>query len=336
MSFIGDFIELFDKNDDFSIGLFGPNGIGKTTLIAAMIEEFKAFSRDAERKNSLRLKLKGADENTNRKLSTRINDLKSGIGMGVFTTGTLTATAEHEEYKLKFEVEGRFDKNFIMHDFPGEWLNNPGKLEQLDVASWNVCILPVDACVIMECHERRYEQKMRVNLGIAQIEEFVSDWLSKRGSNPGLFIIAPVKCESYFDKPAVSLLASDKSLLLFNKVRECYKGVLDAVKDKKNIKGLYMPVNTVGCCYLKKPSWTKDGEFMGEFAISPMKGNNNWRPFGPVYIMFAICQFIRHCFNNGKYLSSRVEAFCRAVDTLEKLVDERDTEQRYERTIILQ
>ncbi len=284
--------------------------------------------------------IKGADGFTNQKLSKRINELKSGIGMGVFTTGMLAGTGEHEEFKLKFEVEDKFEKNFVMHDFPGKWLKDSPMLEKLDVARWNVCILPVDACIIMESNERRYEQKVRDNLCVDQVEGFVSDWQSKRGSNPGLLIIAPVKCESYFDKPAVSLLASDKSLLLFNKVRECYKDVLNAVKEKKNIQGLYMPVNTVGCCYLKKPSWTKDGEFTGEFAISPVKGNHNWRPFGPVYIMFEICQFIRHCFrcaeNSGKHLSSRVEAFCSAVDTLEKLEAERDAEQRYERTSTLQ
>lgn len=329
----------FFKYDDpkkFNIGLFGPSRIGKTTLIAAMVEEFKKFSDDVLADHDSYLKLSATDQITLQKLATRINDLKAGIDYGSFTTGTLKGTEDHEVFQLSFE-EGKnqsFRQVFNLHDFPGGWLQT-GQVESLNIKEWDVCILPIDSAVIMESTELKRKKKVKNSLCIEAVDNFISDWVALRENQRSLCILAPVKCETYFDTPQVKPVLSDKSQVLFNRItQEHYKEALDQIRKHPNIECLYMPVNTVGCCYLKRPTWTAEDELEGEYAISTLKGMDRWKPYGPVQIMFEITRFIASYLDNldKDKLDDASKAYLKAVKDLENIMQK----SPFDRTQVLQ
>lgn len=329
---------------DFNIGMFGPQRIGKTTMIASMVEEFKTISDYLRRGGGFCLKLDGADAITNARLAERINDLTAGIDKGSFTTGTLTGTSDHEIFKLRFEEKGEkrlFSVDFAIHDFPGGWIGDNEKMDKLDYAQWDILILPIDAAVIMESAEQKRKQAARKNLAIHQVDQFIRDWVAVRKDKPSLCIIAPVKCETYFTKPKIFPALSDKSRSLQNKVtNEYYNKMIEIIRECPNIQFLYMPVNTIGCCYLKRPTWSDDGDLMGIYAISPEPGMDCWKPHGPASIMMKICIFIAIQLQKAKEkntsLSKKAESFIQAALQLQKAMKNRDGDDAYKRTVVLQ
>ncbi|WP_294447288.1 hypothetical protein [uncultured Mailhella sp.] len=328
------------KSPCYNIGFFGPSRIGKTTLAASMVEEFKQFS---SRINSSYLKLSALDDITMTKISGRINDLKAGIEKGTFKTGTLEGTSDHEELKLRFEEGARksFKQDFILHDFPGGWINDPQKIEQLNLKDWDVIILPIDSVVIMESVELEHKRAARNDLCIDQVENFMRDWVKTRTNLPSLCILAPIKCETYFSTPKVSSMLADKSQLLFNKItNEYYKDVLSIIQSSSSVECLYMPVNTIGCCYLKMPTW-ENGKLKGVYSISFEPGMNRWHPYGPSYLMLEICMFICSQLRRlpKKAMSSSMESFIQATSEIDKAMRDPDAtapEIPYNRKKILQ
>lgn len=331
------------KTPCYNIGFLGPSRIGKTTLTAAMVEEFKRFSHRISQIDSRYLKLSSIDSLTMSRLSERINDLKGGIQKGEFVTGTLTGTSTHEIFKLRFEEgkEKSFQQDFSLHDFPGGWINDPVKIQELNLASWDVLILPIDAAIIMESVETAHKKKARISLCIDQVEGLLTDWVQTRTS-PGLCILAPVKCETYFTSPKISSILSDKSQQLYNKItHEYYKETLEIIHRASNVDCLYMPVNTVGCCYLKRPTWTASGELEGVYAISPEPGMNCWKPYGPSYIMLEICVFIAEQLRNlpNSMKNNKICSLVQSVSDLKRvMLDPESTapEKPYDRKRIIQ
>lgn len=290
---------FFDKsktNYTYNVGMFGPSRIGKTTLIAAMVEEFRSVADQLYSLDKTYLKLNPSDQSSSQRISQRINDLKSGIEKGAFKTGTLVGTSMHEIFNLRFEkgADESFQQNFVLHDFPGGWIDDPDKEKELDIKKWDVFILPTDAAAIMECYDQKQRQALRGNLGIHQVENVIRDWVRHRDGLQSLCIISPVKCETYFTYPMISPILSDRSHDLYNKVvYEYYHNVIKILKEEKNsINCLYMPVNTIGCCYLKEPTWNEKMELEGLYAISPEPEKNTWNPHGPACIMLEICKFM--------------------------------------------
>lgn len=343
-NFIGKFSSASGKSPCYNIGFFGPSRIGKTTLTASMVEEFKLFSRKISQSGGSYLKLSSQDQPTMVRLSDRINDLKSGIQKGEFATGTLTGTSTHEVFNLRFEEgkEKSFQQDFALHDFPGGWINDPKRITELNLKSWDVIILPIDAAVVMESIEIRRKKAARNSLCIDQVESFITDWVQTRDSLPSLCILAPVKCETYFTTPRISAILSDKSQQLYNRiVNEYYKEVIDIIRGACNIDCLYMPVNTVGCCYLKRPTWTEEGDLEGVYAISPEPGMDKWKPYGPSYIMLEVCLFIAGQLRRlpNADANDKIASFLQATADLEKVMHNPECTapvKPYDRKVILQ
>lgn len=319
---LGNFFSSGGKYQSYNIGLFGPSRIGKTTLIASMVEEFKRFTNVSP--GGRYLKLTSLDEPTMTRLSGRINDLKSGIREGVFATGTLEGTANHEVFNLRFEEGGKeksFQQLFTLHDFPGGWVNDPSKIEVLDIANWDVVILPIDAAVVMENVGQKKYKTARNSLCIDQVEDFIRNWTQLRGDTPSMCILVPVKCETYFEYPKMHRGLTDKSRELRIKIQnEFYGEVINIINKSSNIECLYMPVNTIGCCYLKKPTWTPDGYLEGEYVISRGYGMDKWNPYGPSYIMIEVCLFIAKQLRRlPNVKNSKITSFLQSIDALEQI-----------------
>ncbi|MDR2140215.1 MAG: hypothetical protein LBR11_00205 [Deltaproteobacteria bacterium] len=321
--------KLSDKNPKYHIGLFGPSRIGKTTLIASIVEEFKLLSDGLYNEASAYLKFSAMDQATSERIADRINALKSGIERRSFKTGTLEGTSSHEIFNMRLEdaKSSSFKLDFIFHDFPGGWINDPSKMEELGFNNWDIFILPTDGAALMESVREKHLESLRKNLAIHQVEDIIRDWARQRENLRGLCVIAPVKCETYYSKPAISPVLTDRSSDLYKKVvNEYYNGVLDVIKESKSqIDCLFLPVNTIGCCYLKKPTWDEKGMMTGEYSISPEPGKDKWTPFGPAHIMLEICKFMSGEYQKSYNLDAypRIKSFINSIKLFENVLNHR-------------
>lgn len=322
---------LADKSP-IEIGLFGPSRIGKTTLIASMVEEFKVYtdSLRTDKKDFLTLQ---AEANTNKILSRKISDLKMGITKGRFEVGTLSSTSSHETFELRLSSPGDdgFNPVIRLNDFPGGWIGDTNRREELKIKDWSIVIIPVDAGVIMECRYKKQMLLARELLGVNAVEDFVREWLAERNDQPSLCIFAPVKCETYFTMPPIASNLSDQSQVLLSRTMEYYGDSIKLFENLSHISCLYMPVNTIGCCYLQQHWWT-ESDFSALYSIAAQPGKARWLPYGPANIILELCKFIaeviRHnCFNMRAY-----RHFLSAVDELDKIMA--DPRPAVERSVV--
>ena len=310
---------LADRNP-IEIGLFGPSRIGKTTLIASMVEEFKGYTDHLRELNKDFLTLK-AETNTNKILSRKISDLKMGIRAGSFEVGTLSSTSSQETFELRLSSYGDEDFNPIirLNDFPGGWIIDQNRLEELKIKDWSIVIIPVDAAAIMESRQKKQMVLARELLGVNQVEDFVRAWLAQRNDQPSLCIFAPVKCETYFTMPPIASNLCDQSQVLLSRTREYYGDAINLFESLNHISCLYMPVNTIGCCYLKSSSWS-DSEFSAVYSIAAQPGKARWLPYGPANIILELCKFIAEIIRDSSINMRAYKHFLGAVDELDKIM----------------
>lgn len=322
---------LADKNP-IEIGLFGPSRIGKTTLIASMVEEFKGYTDNlrTEKKDFLTLQ---AEANTNKILSRKISDLKMGIQQGSFKPGTLSSTSSHETFELRLSSPGDegFNPVIRLNDFPGGWIADSKRWDDLKVKDWSIVIIPVDAGVIMECRQKKQMLLARELLHVNDVEDFVRAWLAERNNRPGLCIFAPVKCETYFTMPPIASNLCDQSQVLLSRTREYYGDAINLFENLSHISCLYMPVNTIGCCFLKKRSWS-DIDFSAEYSIAAQPGKARWLPYGPANIILELCKFIAEVIRHNSFNMRAYKHFLSAVDELDKIMA--DPRHAVERSVV--
>lgn len=312
-----------DLAKDFHIGFLGPSRIGKTTIVAAMVEEFKRFAEEYSKHYAAKLSLTFGDKITGQKLTARINELKGSIVAGEFKEGSLAGTGEYETFALTLECSQSpcFKQTYVLHDFLGEWVNNPEKKQALEFKSWDVLIVPIDATLLMEARTPKQKGWARNQLAVEQVCDMVRDWSGSR-ENAGLCILTPIKCETYFSKPKLNKRLTDKSQLLLDKVQDTYGEIISLLQKRKtkNIRLMYMPINTIGCCYLDHCSWNDDGVFEGFYRISKRKGMDKWVPYGPLCVQLEICRFFEYFYSKvpSKDKTPHVSLF---EDTISKTND---------------
>ncbi len=317
-------IKLLADKKPMEIGLFGPSRIGKTTLIASMVQEFRRYTDTLRniKKDFLTLE---ADANTNKILSKKINDLKMGIRQGSFQVGTLSSTSSQETFELHLSSCDNNDFNPIirLNDFPGGWISNPERLKELKIEDWSIVIIPVDAAVIMESRQKKQMGLARYLLGVNDVEAFVRKWIDMRKKHhpdqPSLCIFAPVKCETYFTTPPIACNLCDQSQVLLNRTKEYYGDAIDLLENFDNFSCLYMPVNTIGCCFLKESKW-EDNAFIAVYSIAYQPGKAGWLPYGPANIILELCKFIAKNIQHSSINMRAYRHFLSAVDELDKIM----------------
>ncbi len=317
------------KKAPIEIGFFGPSRIGKTTLIASMVEEFKVYHDTLLKHGKDCLNLV-ADKNTSKILSKKRSELDCGIDAQSFDcyVSKLSSTSSHETFELKLSSHGDdgFSPKIRFNDFPGGWITDPSRLDELKIEDWNIVIIPVDAAVIMESRQKKQMFTARELLGVNHVEDFMREWLSRRKDKPGLCIFAPVKCETYFTTPAMASFLNDQSQELLNRTRQYYGKTISQLEGCDHISCLYMPVNTVGCCYLMSSSWN-DSEFSAVYTIAPQPGKARWLPYGPANIVLEICKFIAKIIRLSNIDMHAYKYFLSAVDELDKIMAESSVAQ---------
>lgn len=264
-----------EEDLSFKISMIGPSRVGKTTMIASMLQGGQQMLVGTP------VTMRAADGSTNRRIAETRQALLGAIHSGEFRPGSLQNTVARNNYSLLMDpgVEGagiRFD----CLDFPGGWLNPLSRTDASE-QQWQECerfildssvlIVPVDATVLMEASRSEHRGAWPSILTIDSVEEIAGRWASGRKlryEEPALVLFCPVKCESYF---ADNGGWRDESDELFKRFVDVYSEVIARIKGEcPRALMEYIPIDTFGCVELRSAEWIRDQAEIGGWRFDPM------------------------------------------------------------------
>lgn len=279
------------------IGMVGPRGVGKTSLVTALI----ASGKESLRGSPVTL----APSARSAKRIHNFNDtLESSLLVEDFEAPDLkpTETLDSLEFDLTIDEDPTIGIGFDILDFPGGWIGREDKPERfkeftLHVKQSPILLLPIDATYLMEAREPWVRKKLKNSLQMSEVKSIVTDWAKKRNQSPdepAVLVLVPVKCESYFSDNGGT---RDRSRELRKIVYEIYGDVVKEARDEAlqvNLDVLYCPVDTLGCVRLVKGVWAADAEgipqFRGQFTLQ--NGKKELRRLGAGDLMQAITSYM--------------------------------------------
>ncbi len=220
---------------ELKIAMLGPRGVGKTSLLTAMYEQFE----DTIGQTDLQLT---PDEESNAILQERLGELK-GLLDDFEATGGLEGDSEPRSFIFNLGKTGtKPSLRLHFQDFPGGWLSSDATPDQRQFVKTlledSVAILiAIDTPALMEAKGRWHDLQNRPK----QIKHLFASVYQEMKS-PRLVIFAPVRCEKYMQntKGAVTLL---------NKIKEGYADLLDLFRAETLnpwVTSVVTPVQTVG------------------------------------------------------------------------------------------
>jgi hypothetical protein len=213
-----------------NVTMLGPSGVGKTSLLAAMYDQFENVSQD--------LQLYAEEENKS-ELNTRLKELKSLVDCSTIKLkdGVTQTKGKPRSFKFEFGQTGTAPALKInFQDYPGGWLgedDNKNKVKDLIRESVAV-LIPIETPALMERGGKYHEEFNQPT----QLNDLFKT-LYKDLDSPRLVILVPVKCEKYMQNPPE----------LFRKVREGYQKMLNQFASEKllpKVAVVITPVQTVG------------------------------------------------------------------------------------------
>lgn len=305
---------MTDQNTfDYKIAMIGQSRIGKTSLITAILQESQSLLAGTN------VLMEAGDVKTQKRINRYKEQLKASLMVGEFNASSVEGSAEIVNYfldmrvirkqKLKQALPGKTKVRLGILDYPGGWMNLDEFPERRE--AWETCkewmhesailIIPIDASMLMESLTRDdFLQALR-GLAIEDVAVIAQTWAKDRREkqDPGLLILAPVKCENYFnDNGGLQDRAED----LFNVVaqkfyRDVIKNVRQEANDPNLIKVEYYPVDTIGSVELKKARWVDDEYKVGEKYLDAQyivrsHTNGEFRPYGADVLLQSICKHI--------------------------------------------
>jgi hypothetical protein len=147
-----------DFTINFAIAMLGATGVGKTSMLAAMWEQFERVFPDPT------LQFIPRDDDTRRKLTARLAELKrlaAGEPGEVDVTKGIQGSRERQDYRLEFHhttSDASFAVTFT--DYPGGWLDDTAdEANQAEsiVENARVILVAIDAPAMMELPDHKHE-----------------------------------------------------------------------------------------------------------------------------------------------------------------------------------
>ncbi len=301
----------------YRLAMVGPTAVGKTSLIVSILREAQTLLAGTG------VSIEAGDDQTQKRINLLKQELTASLAAGEFNPSAIETTENPTKYLLDMKVvRGKTKLRLGFLDYPGGWINPETRVQNRE-AEWDECtkwmeesavlIVPIDATVVMESITRNDLVDALRTLEIELTAKVVRSWVQSKTQKrePGLLILAPVKCESYFnDNGGIK----DRSEELFEKVNKFYSELIESVREelagaKQNsdssdksipidVSIQYHPVDTIGSVQLKRGLWIKDEDkydkqgkrsFEAEYLV---RYPGRLKPRGADGILIAICQHI--------------------------------------------
>ncbi|SDT14689.1 hypothetical protein [Actinoplanes derwentensis] len=303
--------------DTFKISMIGPSRVGKTTLLTAVLSETERLLGSTPVNVAL-------GEQTEVRVQRHRRDLARAVAAGEFDAASLGGTEDMFLYEVALESSGDATMRvpFSILDYPGRWLDPIYRSMRPEVsANWPQCethireslmlLVPVDAAVLMEAVTSRHKGAVADLLGFADVQAVTRRWAKARNleehrDEPAVLVIAPIKCERYFDDNGGTGRSGHD---LRTKVRAAYEPLLDIIRQESRdriTRVVYAPIDTYGCVELMEAEWFEvdDGDglpgldFRGHYRFR----GTTLRPKAADTVMKEMC----NCIVAGQRQAERV------------------------------
>ncbi|WP_414622751.1 hypothetical protein [Calothrix sp. CCY 0018] len=303
----------------YKIALIGPSRVGKTSIVAALLEEAK----EALAQTGVSIAPFINEDRTSptkERIRNTILDIEAGLDFSNFQP-TGMGTADPFIFDLVMSLARKKENNasqlrFAILDYPGGWLTEPpprGQDTWKKCEKWvedsSVIIIPIDANLIMEADNEHRAKASRELLQVLEVETLVRKWAIARRekADSGLVLFVPVKCETYFNDNGGIYDYSDK---LYKRIEVFYRHAIKAVElelsEKKSAsikksksssyKIEYHPIDTIGCIELEDAVWKNtDGKLSlkCEYLVRNISNSSPVRkPLGTIGLLNSICKQI--------------------------------------------
>jgi hypothetical protein len=241
--------------DTFKISMIGPARVGKTTLLTAVLSETEKLLGSTPVDVVL-------GEQTEVRVQRHRRDLARAVAAGEFDAASLGGTEDMFLYEVALEASGDASMRvpFSILDYPGRWIDPKYRSERSEVsAKWPQCenhireslmlLVPVDAAVLMQAVTPRQKGAVADLLGFADVQAVTRRWAKARNleehrEEPAVLVIAPIKCERYFDdNGGVGRVTHE----LRTKVRTGYEPLLEILRQESRdriTRVIYAPIDT--------------------------------------------------------------------------------------------
>ncbi len=300
----------------YRLAMVGPTAVGKTSLIASILREAQTLLAGTG------VSIEAGDDQTQKRINLLKQELTASLMAGEFNPQQIKTTESSNKYLLDMKVvRGKTKLRLGFLDYPGTWIASEKPKKSVVATEWEKCkewmeesavlIVPIDATLVMESKTTNDLADAHSTLETELTAGVVRSWVQSKTQKrePGLLILAPVKCESYFnDNGGIK----DRSEELFEKVNKFYSELIESVREelagaKQNsdssdksipidVSIQYYPVDTIGSVELKRARWIKDKygkqgkrSFEAEYLV---RYPGRLKPRGADGILIAICQHI--------------------------------------------
>ncbi|HBB32917.1 MAG TPA: hypothetical protein DDZ80_24180 [Cyanobacteria bacterium UBA8803] len=315
---------------ELKITMLGASGVGKTTLLTSMYEQFEVTSRQAHLQLVPDIETRATLEKYLEQLKSltyefKAEERKKGI------RGTLATAGPDSLPSYIFDL-GKLDQKpslrLLFRDYPGGYILPTDvagrKFVQKLLKECAAVIIAIDTPAMMELNGRWHEARNKPD---EIIKLFKTAY--QKLEEPKLVIFAPVKCETYVQN-------AESAHKLLKRLQEKYAPLLEFFQEptrSEQIAVVTAPVQTVGCVvflkievehlnqprfYFRKTSLDaqyspKDSEqllrYLLRFLLRIHLQDRSWPMFNMVRELFnpdaelkkAIEQFASGCKNTGGF-----------------------------------
>ena len=227
---------------ELQIAMLGASGVGKTTLLTSMYEQFEETTREVN------IQLKPANPYTEQTLQKYLKQLRSlaeTFEAKEGLRGTAATAGPNSIKPFNFTIGKKADKpslQLCFRDYPGGYISSQDITEKRYVRKLleqsAAVVVAIDTPAIMEVKGKWHQLRNKPN----DITELFK--IAYRNLNePKLVILAPVKCETYVQD-------EESAHLLCQRIEQEYARLLEffqapGLADKVAV--VITPVQTVGC-----------------------------------------------------------------------------------------
>lgn len=216
--------------------MFGPSGVGKTSLLAMMHRE---INRQKDLAGILTLTPR-RDDHTLQRLDERYRELAEVINGPKFqvVTARMKGTEGFVTYSFDLCIGEHQKASILFHDFRGGALfekassDEGTRLDKL-IKSSQIIINVIDAVGLMEFDDDSTSDSINgYNTAFTRLKDRLND--KKR---PLLVLIPLIKCESY----------DRREERMISKLKKRHNKLLSHIERSGNAVAVVMPVHTLGC-----------------------------------------------------------------------------------------
>lgn len=297
----------------FKASMVGPSRVGKTTLLTAILAETETMLSGTD----INLVL---DEETEMRVRKNRKDLRRAVEAREFDSASLGGSQSMVLYDVGLQAAGDSMPGipFSILDYPGAWLDPVERSRRPDAKeNWPECeahiteslmlLVPVEAAVLMEAATPAQRRAVADLLGFEDVEAMARKWARARNlpehrDEPAVLVLAPLKCEKYFDDNGGK---GREAARLRHLVREKYQSMLDVVHEEsknRTVRVIYAPIDTYGCVDLMEGEWIDKTDEDGEATLD-FQGHYRFREIPPqvkVKAAATVMQELCRCVVSGQ------------------------------------